>query len=424
MLELKLLGVPELFWQGKKLTLPSPKNLALLIYLACRNEACERRELLELFWRAGKPSNLRFALFKLREIEGADVWLETTDNFVSAHATTDISRIKTAVNENHFGKALSFWPQHTKAESCFLKGLELKDAPAFQNWLELERTRTGELYLELMQKAISCLAAEQKYDEALNLAYTLTEQDPLNENAHRNIMQLEHKRGNTEAALAQFERCRVFLKEELDLEPLEETLELLAEIEEGETSHSQRSRLLTSDHPLLPTNELFVGRETFLEDALNSLHIEQSLLLQGFGGVGKTALATIITMKLLENLKKALWLEVGDASPEVLFDLVAKRLNVQKEWHQAENKTAFIRKQLIKQQIDLVVLDDVWNAYTLSKLKEALPKRTKLLVTSRQRYPGIKRLELGALTVKDAFKTTKSSCSKRAGRRWLCGAAL
>ena len=81
MLEFKLFGIPELRWEGKPLILPSPKNLAILSYLALSSQSISRKDLSDLFWKEGKASNVRFVLHKLREIPGFENWLETDDQF-------------------------------------------------------------------------------------------------------------------------------------------------------------------------------------------------------------------------------------------------------------------------------------------------------------------------------------------------------
>lgn len=407
MLELKLLGVPELFYQGEKLDLPSPKNLAILAYLALRADARERSELMELFWQAGKASNVRFALFKLREIVGSQDWLETSDKFAHVKAITDVGRIEQAIQEKRFIDAFSIWHEGDEGEKIFLKGLELKDAPAFQSWLELERSRLDQLYLEALQEGIQELEQAKKHSEALELARILLEKDKLNETAHRAIMRLEFKQGNTVAALAQFETCRLVLQEELGVEPLDDTLVLLKEIEQPSVSHAVNAFLIEQATRISAQTDKLFGREALLEEALAQLET-QAVLLHGFGGSGKTALAASVAAEHLkkQTASKVLWLQAGDDAPELLFDAVARALNAQKQVAQADtsSKANVIRTLLAANKISLFVLDDVWNAYALSKLKEAIPQGTALLVTSRQRYSKLKRLDVGRLTRQAALE--------------------
>jgi DNA-binding SARP family transcriptional activator len=382
MLELNLFGIPKLCWEGKSLPLPSPKNLAILSYLALRDES------------DGKPANVRFVLHKLRETPGSESWLETNETFVCVKAVTDVKRFETAVHDERYREALEIHP----SGETLLKGLELNDAEEFMNWLDLERSRLGQLYLETLQGRTSELEKANKTDEALKLARQLLEQDKLNENVHRAIMRLEHKRGNTEAALAQFETLRNILKEELDVEPLEDTLKLLRDIEGGNASSVKNALLLTSAKAIPARPEHLFGRDNLLKDVEAHLESKNRVLLHGFGGMGKTALATSVVAQWLEqNKTPVLWLQAGNDDTTILFDAIARAFDAQQTLSQSKDAAKTIRDLLTKNKISLFVLDDVWNAYALSKVMEAIPETIPLLVTSRQRYPNLTRVDVGRL---------------------------
>jgi DNA-binding SARP family transcriptional activator len=394
MLELKLFDIPELRWEGKLLSLPSPKNLAILSYLALSGRSISRKDLSELFWKNGKPSNVRFVLHKLREIPGSEDWLETSETFVAVKAVTDVQRFENAVHDERYGKALEIYC----GGEVLLKGLELTDAEEFMNYLDLERSRLGQLYLGALQGRIKELEKLNKTDEALKLARQLLEQDKLNENAHRAIMRLEHKRGNTEAALAQFETLRQILKEELDVEPLEDTLKLLRDIEGIGASSVKNALLLTSATAIPAKPDKLFGRDKLLVDIEKHLATSKRVLLHGFGGAGKTALATLVATRWLEqNKKSVLWLQAGDDKADTLFDAIARAFDARQSLNQSKDTIKTIRDLLIKHKISLFVLDDVWNAYALSKIMEALPESISLLVTSRQRYPNLTKVDVGRL---------------------------
>lgn len=400
MLELKLLGIPKLVLDGEVTPLPSPKVLGLLSYLAVQTEARTRKDLLELFWDAGKSSNVRFALYKLRDLPGSEDWLETTDKFVKTRIVTDVKQFEEAVNEDHFADALDIWHEGDEGDKTLLKGLDLGDARHFMNWLELERTRLDQLYLTALQKRIVELEQKKKFEDALDLAHLLLEKDKLNENAHRAIMRLEHRRGNTEAALAQFEGCRQVLKDELGVEPLEDTLELLREIEGGGVSSGKSAVLVSIGKEVPARPDKLVGRAELISDTLTALKEQKCVLLHGFGGTGKTALAAAIAETYISDEQdNVLWLQAGDDPPDTLFDALARAFEAQQQVSQAKNaeKTNTIKALLNKHKISLFVLDDVWNAYALSKVIEAVPENIPFLVTSRQRYPKIKRLDVGRL---------------------------
>jgi DNA-binding SARP family transcriptional activator len=404
-LELRLLGIPKLRWGDAELALPSPKILAILAYLAARAEPCSRRELLELFWEEGKPSNLRFALFKLRELEGAESWLSTDDKMALVTAQTDLAALDSALRAGRFEEALAIWQADSEGERVLLHGFELTDAPHFMNWLELERVRLGQHYLDTLQQMIAVHESRQRFAEAIALARRLLAQDRLNETAHRTIMRLEHKQGNTEAALLQFERCRLILQQELGVEPLPDTLELLKEIEGADISGGRRAALLKAPDDLPARAPQLFGRQQLIDETLAQLRAHNRVLLQGFGGAGKTALAAAVAESHLAGGTPVLWVQAGDDAPELLLERIARAFAVpQLQQVKAHERPGLIRTLLAKQPLSLIVLDDVWNAYALSKLIELLPNEQALLVTSRQRYPKLTRLEVGRLARGDALQ--------------------
>jgi DNA-binding SARP family transcriptional activator len=398
-LELKLLGVPELRWQGQIVTAPAPKPFAMLCYLAMQREPCSRKDLAELLWEAGKTGSVRVALAELRNLSGSDEWLVTDDQLVSLKAVTDVKQFENALENENYSEALEICSE-TKT---FLKGLELRNSDNFMNWLELERSRLSELYLTALQGRLKDLERTQNYPEAIKLARNLLEQDKLNEDVHRAVIRLEHERGNDEAALAQFETLRQILKEELDEEPLEETLELLREIEGGSVSRSKVAFILSNPDEIPAKAQKLFGRETLLEETRNLLQNGERVLLQGLGGSGKTALAAGVAEQHLSRKagSKVLWLQAGDDELEALFDAIARAFDARQT---LKDNPKALQDLLAKNKITLFVIDDVWNAYSLGKLLELLPASLQILVTSRQRYPKLKRLDVGRLTREAAIQ--------------------
>jgi DNA-binding SARP family transcriptional activator/energy-coupling factor transporter ATP-binding protein EcfA2 len=392
-LELKLLGAPELRWQGQVVTVTALKPLAMLCYLAVQSKPCARKDLAELLWSESKTGSVRVALTELRNLPGSDEWLITNDQYVSVQGDTDVKRFETALENGDYETALSLCSEATP----FLSGLELRHTDPFMNWLELERSRLSELYLSALQGRSKELEKKQDYDEAIRLAKVLLEQDKLNEDVHRAVIRLEHKRGNDEAALAQFEQLRLILKKELNVEPLEETLALLRDIESGSISRSKIALLAKTPEAVTDLPEKLVGRDDLVGSIEACLHKGERVLLQGLGGSGKTALAATVAARHLTRQGLVLWLQAGDDDPDTLFDALARAFDARQNLNQTLDKAKALRDLLVKNKITLLVLDDVWNAYTLSKLSEALPEGLALLVTSRQRYPKLKRIDVGRL---------------------------
>lgn len=386
-LHANLLGETSFTYQNQAANPVSKKSLALLAYLCAQTHPSNRDHLAELLWGAGKLSNVRQALYELRQLPGAQNWLDDDNDSININATTDLQ---------HFEDKQKDPDERLKHYHGFLTNLSLNNAPAFTEWLELERSRLNQAHAELQVKHAATLETQGKYNEALKLAKTQLNNDPLNETLHRQIMRLEFKNGNQEAALEQFEQLREKLRDELNVEPLDETLDLLSEIEGG--SAGARQAVLLNPNDNVPSSaENFMGRQNLKQNILENLKQNTDLLIQGFGGMGKTALAAEVTQHWLNQQKTALWLEIGSDSFDNSLDALVRPFAANQELAQTQSKKTLIHKLLNEKQVSLIVLDDLRNAYTLLQLSDLLPPNIPLLITSRSRYPRIKRHYLDRL---------------------------
>ena len=396
MLELRLFGRPVLRYRGAELGVPGAKPLAMLCYLAVQREAVHRKQLTELFWRTTKTGSVRVALSDLRTLSGADEWLVTDGQLVSVNAESDVSAFQRALANEDFSAALNVW-----RNKPFLHTLEVRKAPEFEDWLAAERSRLQELHTDALRGRAGQLEANRRYDDALALARQILAKDKLDEDAHRRVMHFEHARGNSEGALQQFEHLRRVLKDELGVEPLAETLALLKDIRQSSISSGKTALLLTApqDVPALP--ERLIGRADLLSDISAALEAGR-VLLHGFGGTGKTALAASFAYDWLEQGRgSVLWLQAGDDTLETLLGAVASAFSAQQQLGQSENTGELLAELLAS--MSLFVLDDAWNAYALSGLLDLLPKTLPVVVTARQRYGGLKRIDVGRLKREDAL---------------------
>ena len=394
LLQVQLLGVPVFSWQQQDVCPSSRKAQALLAYLCTQATPASREHLAELLWGVGKLNNVRQALYELRQLPGASDWLFDDNDSVHVKASTDLNAFETALNQENYQQALEL------CSGVLCEGVRVGNAPAFMDWLEVERLRFEELYRQALEKQVEVLQRQQQFDEALGLARQLLELDALNESAHRVVIALEHARGHTELALEQFERCRVLLRDELGVEPLPETLALLRTIEQGGESHAMRAMQLRAGESIPGLTEKFFGRADSITQTLEWLLAGERVLLHGFGGSGKSALAAqVIAGFLGVHASGVLWLELGNESPEFAFEAIARALDAQQRMAQSHAATQgqVLHDLLREHNVKLLVLDDVWNAYSLSKLTEVLPADVALLVTSRQRYPQLKRVSVGRL---------------------------
>ena len=283
-LSLKLLGYPEVYWEDERLKLPTQKLRALLYFLAVKGQA-SREELGELLWEAEARHRLRPELHRLKKLAGAEAWLEL-DDIASVEVVTDLSLFEARVREERYGEALTLYPE----KAYLLQGFILEDAPQFMDWLSEERERVSALYIRALRGRAEELSHRKQVAEALHLVHLMIDLDPLDESAYRLAMRLEYSRGHIQAALKQFETCRRVLAEELSVEPLEETLALVREIEKGQAL----PEFAIAEQRRLPAQLLrppsLIARETEWARMEEAFQKGQTIFISGPPGVGKTRL--------------------------------------------------------------------------------------------------------------------------------------
>ena len=394
-LYIKLLGKIEISWQGYALKKIPKKSLALLAYLASENRTISREHMAEILWGIGKLNNLRQGIHSIRQLDGSDIWFIDGES-LEIRAKTDLSEFEDLFENKKYKQAIEIY------DGDFLEGLEIKDANEFNTWLELNRIRIKELYHLALTNYLAELEKNKEYQKALDLAQKIVAADPLNETIYRSIMILENKLGNTEKALEAFEKLRQNLHSEMALEPSEETLDLLKEIEQGANQLNLAQIISKSeDIPHLPKK--LIGRADELVEIKKQLKQEKRLLVQGFGGSGKTAIVATVAKDYLRN-NNLLWLELGNADFQTALASILQAFEVSSQNLSNKDLIAKIAKVFKENKISLLVLDNVWNAYSLSKIIELMPENLAILVSSRQRYPKIARISLSNLKREDAIE--------------------
>lgn len=155
----------------------------------------------------------------------------------------------------------------------------------------------------------------------------------------------------------------------------------------------------SDDIPDLPAK--LIGREEIADEARGLLEENARVLLQGFGGMGKTALAATIAAGWLDDNKgSVLWLKAGSENADALMEALARPFDSQKEVASAtgNDKLRALRTLLTSSGIGLIVLDDVWDGTALSQVIKAVPRSIPVLVSARQRYAMDNILEVGKLS--------------------------
>ena len=318
-LDISLLGTLQLTRDGHAVKERAyAKALALLAWLAVESDRPHQRALLAtLFWPDQSDEHarhsLRQALSTLRRvIGGADDMscLTVTRDAVAFDLDGDAS--VDVIDYRQLLDACDRHP-HARLERCapciqrlqravalyrgdLLQGFSLPDSIEFDDWVQIWRER-------LRQQAVDAHAAIATWheergalDDASDELRRLLALDPLAEPAHRRLISLLMQAGRRAEGLAQYERLRQILDEELGVEPEPETEALHARLLQtnGQASAAPPARALEPPGYELPAPATrLVGRERELDEIADLLaHRDCRLLtLIGPGGSGKTRLA-------------------------------------------------------------------------------------------------------------------------------------
>lgn len=212
----------------------SRKGAALLYVVAVQGQEASRAELAELLWGVGRVQNVRQELTHLRQLLGAEEWLDPGDP-VKLEVECDVVEFEEAYARDDHARAVELY------RAPLLAGFEVPRTPVFGDWLAVERERLEEMYRTALRMRAAELSGQGTLKEALTLLDRLTELDPLDESAHRSAMRISLERGETDAGLARYAALVKVLSEELGTEPLAETL-LVYEQLEAASQEKRRQR--------------------------------------------------------------------------------------------------------------------------------------------------------------------------------------
>jgi predicted ATPase/two-component SAPR family response regulator len=307
-LQLRLLGSFQFLREEKPVTgFRSEKERALLAYLAIEAFRPHAREALAgLLWSELPDdtalNNLRVTLHRLRQVLGdpsadhplLEVLRDTIQLSQNGQLWMDVSAFRELISQSeqhhHENPATcsTCMARYTEAAALyrgeFLQGIYPIDSLPFSEWALLKREHLHRQALQAQYLLAGYHQRRGELDPALGYARRQLELEPWREEAHIQVMTTLALRGERSAALRQYERCREVLREELGIEPAEETRVLYERI----LAFRKRRR-----HNLPLQTTPFIGRETELNELSTYLENPDCRLLTiiGPGGIGKSRLA-------------------------------------------------------------------------------------------------------------------------------------
>jgi DNA-binding SARP family transcriptional activator len=128
-----------------------------------------------------------------------------------------------------------------KAAIQFEKACQLYAGPfltedLYADWSFMRREQLSHIYLSMCGTLAEYYLEAGQYDDTIKWATAILKENQSDEAAHRQLIRAYFALGRRSDALRQFHRCQYVLNEELGVQPMPETLELLNTILKGEIS--------------------------------------------------------------------------------------------------------------------------------------------------------------------------------------------
>lgn len=286
-IEIFLLQSPKIIHDSSPCRLPYQKAEALLYYLAIEKRAT-REQAASLLWdqcdEAAARKNLRHAIFTVKKALGEECILPYGRQELILNPDISITLdydqlIQEECTDVYHGE--------------FLTSFYIKGAPAFEEWMLAKRHYALHTYLKLIYRQLSLLP-DSDVEESERLFRLYMEEDPLDENIYRLMMERYRACGLYYKGLKLYDRMVHLFEKELSASPGKELQKL----------HHRMLDALNAERPVLQEAvEELPGREKellFLSDAFQRFMGGEStsILLSGIDGSGKTYLAEYFTRNL------------------------------------------------------------------------------------------------------------------------------
>lgn len=407
--KLFLFGAPRLEQDGALVKIPQRKALALLAYLAATGKIHARDTLATLFWPDHAQSEARLALSRrLSELNQrlppgtlvleaetvaltGDLWLDMAEfeATLAAHPTV------TTDNLPLLQAAVDLYT------TDFLAGFTLPDCPDFDDWQAFQSESLRQSLRTALEKMVWAQAATGDTEHAIATARRWLALDPLDESAHRALMQLYAQSGQQAAASRQYERCVAILHAELGVAPSETTQQLAEAIRQGSFRPIPQPQaepavavpapleLAVRRHNLPGQTTPFIGRQDEVAD-LTRLLAEPEMKLVTIlapGGMGKTRLSLAAAERQLNRFRDGVFFVplAPLSSPDDIVTTIAEQVGF------SFDGNTLPRQQLLdyfRERQTLLVLDNFEHlldgAALVTDLLRAAPG-VKVLASSREK---------------------------------------
>jgi ATP/maltotriose-dependent transcriptional regulator MalT/DNA-binding SARP family transcriptional activator len=252
-LKIRMLGTFEVERGGKRIAEEdwrSKRALAVMKYLASQEERrfVPRDVLMELLWPGSSPEaaskSLNVALTALRRtlepegVKGDSSYLVSSGDSLRLElgkgGCIDIRRfwddLSRAAESRDAGEGDLYLARLREAEELYRGDFLAEDL--YEDWCRPERERLYGEYLDLLLDICNEYLERENAYSALHYAVKATQADPGREDLYRRLMEIYSRMGDRAGVERAFKRISSYLKEEFDVDPSPETVELYHRLRE------------------------------------------------------------------------------------------------------------------------------------------------------------------------------------------------
>src|SRR5438105_6395174 len=325
-LRLNVLGPPEVYHDGSRLTFALRKAQALLLYLAVEGGMHPRSRLAALLWPDSEPQGartaLRNALTLLRRLlADLDPSAPAHSHLLSEHellglnphapyeldldvvqqAYQQAQRLSSVPSEPERA-ALVSQVQHALAQvrGPFLEGFWLREESGFDQWVQQQQQQWQVRLHFLFERLSSLQESGGELEPARATLRRGLALDAVSEEASRRLMRVDLALGDASAAWQVYATLRARLAQELRVQPSAETVALADQLRASAAASLGASTARRAAVESGPPSELvapLVGRAAAFSQLVGSFQQArgsqpQAMLLVGEAGIGKTRLAS------------------------------------------------------------------------------------------------------------------------------------
>lgn len=278
-LTLKLLGTPALTAGAQPLPALAAVDVALLAVLALQGEQ-PRQQVSAWLWpdasNAGAATNLRQRIYRLKRLAGRKVVEGERSIALPGDLQHDLQG---------YAEQLAADPGYGRG--TLLGTLEFPGHDNLSAWLAAQREALAQTRVRVLAKAVQAHVAQGRFAAARDFAQAWLHHAPVDEQAHRQHIQLLYQQGNRAAALTAYRQCEQILRTELGVEPSAPTQALLAQLLDATAPAPAAAKSIPVT--LLRPPRL-VARDGLWLQMAQAAAASRTLVIEGEAGLGKSRL--------------------------------------------------------------------------------------------------------------------------------------